>query len=421
MVGLNHRFESGLQLDLSATIELVHVLKKGDHLCLKKLQILPDDVIHGNPQMMEFLQQSGGKILTVNDSTSGYHEIIVPKSIVKEVFLESYQYIYKSEMSGTCSDAQKITELNSAALGTLLMTPVDTTALDIYWNTLLRMGTDVRTLCENYFLLGSYLTCNYDKCNKSSCLWQLFKKLHCILLPLLNQNDVCETTHCSLKGMTVDSMVERGNVRLLDLSAIRICLDSITVHPRNYYASTALRFFIGTIGDIDTKKMAILLIIDHLSSESDDYSIWLSLADALIDCKFKIFDYQREDGARLGLRKIKDDNDISCIFLTDAYHRMKVIAMRSGSYGGLMALFRLNRIFMIDDVDLEMAQIIESFEKKHQTVIDIRRKDFLHGNISAKSDGLLKGEFERVYQMKRVLVMNERLRKFSKNPGVGSG
>jgi hypothetical protein len=86
-----------------------------------------------------------------------------------------------------------------------------------------------------------------------------------------------------------------------------------------------------------------------------------------------------------------------------------------------MALFRLNGIFMIDDVDLEMAQIIETFEKKHQTVIDIRRKDFLHSNISAKSDGLLKGEFERVYQMKRVLVMNEQLRKFSKNPGVSSG
>lgn len=328
-MGINDTFESGLELGLQITNDFINILQNDQSYQLKRIVILPDEII--SEMKSNDNDNDNDTVLSVNDDIGKVQEVYLSKLGMKRMFLECYQCVYKNGND----------DIN-ALLGLLFITANDTTVM----KKIVSMGYS-----DNYKLLitiGGYLTCSYDKTNKSSVLWTFFKKLF-----------------VSLHDNIVDN-------RSLLQYVIQVCLKSTLEHPRNYYACNSLRFFIASINNSHVWKEVIVTILEFLR-KFDDYSIWMVLLDSVLNLKYNGFKYYRLEWERFGGTSGCDNlkyDELKPI-LNDIYKDLKTFVLMVGPYGGLVLLKQLHLRLGIDEgLMVQLGDIIETYKDKNININD---------------------------------------------------
>jgi hypothetical protein len=395
--------DSGLQLGLELTKEFISKLIDVSGKCIKRIQILPDQIVNETPELQAVLENTDGKIICYNDTVAGIQEIIVSKSAFQRIFLESYQHIYKNN-----PDTLESKDLLVATLGILFATPIDTTAMRLSWS-ILNGNLNIENSFTTYFLLAGYLTSNYDKTNKSSCLWVYFKKLHVKIIVSGYVKLKTQTTTCiNLDAMDVEKWMDSGSDYLLLVFAIRTCLRSIMIHPRNYYASNALRFFIANTHDLSIFNV----ILDFLERECDDLSLWNLLCDSIIDVKTGQLNWYRDEWNRYTgtISKLKE---FKLELFVEIYQRIKYLGFNVCSYGAMLASYRLHKFLSVDDNwENEINEKVDNFEQIYGE-IDYKKKclqgqDPLDNKTAFTDNLLLRDEFNNACNIKKVIKLSEK-------------
>lgn len=386
---------SGLTLRLDLSTEFVTKITDLNSNCIKKLLILPDEIVNKTPEIQFILHEADSKIASFNDSHSGIQELVISKSNFKQIFLESYHYIYKSKILKTDLNC-----LMTTSFGVLLVTPIDTTALRINYDCLIQLN-ELKYFFETYFLLACYLTCNYDKTNKSSTLWEYFKKIHLKLISQINEDNL-ERELKDLKSMSINKWLQFGSANLLLLFAIRTCLYSIQMHPRNYYASNSLRFFVANSSN---KQQLFKTIIEFIGSEFDDLSLWLVLIDLIKDIKTHQLDWYRTEWERYGGDSVPNR---SYVDITGVYESIKSCMMEIRSYGSILTTIELQNFLQIEDSLIDILQDkINTFERKYNVKIDCKLGVLIDNKteqyLTFQNDSILQDEFKFTLNIKKVI------------------
>lgn len=390
---------SGVTLTLNKTEEFVQCMLDHNAYTIKRVQILPEEMVY---EFNKSLCKPYTGISFVNDTNSGIYEVIVSSKTVKEIFLESYQYMYKTKRDETNKD-----RVRAATFGLLFVTATDTTALNENLECIDYKHCGKTILLENYFLLAGYLTCNYDKTNKSSCLWDYFKKLYGALIKTLDRGDDIDETMDSLKGRNLQFWELQGTSTMLLLFSVRTCLHSIKNHPRNYYASSALSFFLATAGRHTIKILSIIL--DFIETEFNDLSIWNAMFSSLYDLKYDRMEYFKKSLSKYtnSTTDIFGKCNVDHVAMQNLYKRMERFIFEHGTRENISQMYNLNELVHINkNLKLQMQDCVETFENDQNGKI-MPKKVFISNvsglALSFQKNALLKAKFEVAYGMKATL------------------
>lgn len=264
------------QTNLKLSTQFYQLLTDRSNYVLKRIRILPKKIVDENPDIQEIIRQTGLEVASVNDDLTGYHEVVISDSTMMKMFIECYCALYLKPIP--------MEQTLIPAIVILLVTPNDTTTIKKLWQRIRSLNNKIQVL-SIFFILGGYLSCNYDKTNKSSCLWNLFKKL---LIKLKNDEfSYCSDVNLKIKLSQCDSASFDNNLLYY---SIKVCLRSVSEHPRNYYATSALRFFLKRYKHENNEEL-YLEITKQVSIMNYDLSLWKVICDCLlltpksIDCR----------------------------------------------------------------------------------------------------------------------------------------
>lgn len=394
-MNINEERVSGKHLGLDTSRLFVQYLSDKTSRVIKKIQIVPDETMV-QPEIRAIMAHEGRGIVTLQDELSGINEVLLSKSATRLMFNESFQYIYRTDQTSHVREDLKV-----ASIVLLFMTPVDTHALKILWNCL---RVDKEDVMEVFVIVAALLTCNYERTNKSSCLWELFKKLYVLIL---SSSWIVEPPECkSYEKLTripnLQGWLDRVSNFEICQFGCSTCLRSVLVHPRNYYACNLLRFLLSTCEDSGLKLHLIIQIIDFHNGEYDDYSLWMVVLDVCLDAKYRQMEYYREQ------RKMIDGRETTLPSLDVLRIYLKIKNCYTTSYGRFLTMLKLHYEFGLGlELETNLKNRVYSFEKAHG-VVDIRK---IEGPVNISSDALLKEEYEKALNIKRALCECQKNRK----------
>ncbi|KAG0682210.1 hypothetical protein C6P40_004526 [Pichia californica] len=390
---IGDRIESGLGLGLCATREFIDYF--GDSR--RNVQILPDEIFNNNLDIQKLIHP-GKQIVSFDSGKDGIY-IILSKRLFGKIFLESYQYIYRQCETIVQITNENIDDVEIATSGLLFTTPSDTTALRLNCECLLRKGKKQSILFKNYYLISSYLTCNYEKTNKSSCLYQYFKKLNIWLIDSFKTNT---------------RKVENDKDQLFKLTIIT-CLESIVKHPQNYYANNAIRFFMSNACSLPGINIQSLLnTITQKTNESTDYSLWKTYADCIINLKDNHMIFYREEWNRYAQEKVElqCQVELNMESLRVIFNKCYLQGEYSSSIGPLLTSYTINKVFGFNSNFIkELEKSIKLFEEKYDMEIDCKNGNLINYKgeiVDLNKDLVLRDKFRKVLNIKTVFEISKR-------------
>lgn len=402
---LGTRLDSGLKLDLNFTSEFIITILDRKTAARKRIQVLPDEIINESPELSAIMAEGNTHIVSMNDNLTLTHEIVLSKTVFTTIFLESYQYIHRAKELRREVNLVNYQDIKKATFGLLFATSLDTSALRMNLEVLELNNYGKDVLYETYFLVAGYLTCNYEKTNKSSCLWEYFKRLHVWLYDILP-----EKSHGAGDMVTfMDEWVSCGGRELLIAFSIKTCLRSLEQHPRNYYACNSLRFFLSKVNTLELREKIFKELIEYAMQNPGDFSLWMVICSSVVDLKTNEFaSYRREWKRHSRLESKEKQQDLgNCErLINELYEKMRDFALATGCYGGLLAAFVLNfRLNIWDNLESEIVTTFKDFEAEHNVEINTKRKclrDCATGQrVDLKNDLLLREDFNLALSMKR--------------------
>lgn len=397
MTTFGANLHSGLNLSLEFTTEFVTNILNKNTLVQKRIQILPDEVMKGSEELSAILSKSDARMVSINDTSIFTHEIVLSKSVFTTIFLESYEFIYKKGMNFDVN-SENFNALRTATFGVLFATSLDTTALNINLDLLKHLNYSKEGLYEAYFLVASYLTCNYEKTNKSSCLWHYFRKLHVWL------HNVLPDSTDNYNPVYMDEWVVSGNIEHLFFFAVRTCLRSLEQHPRNYYACNSLRFFLSKINTLAFRSKIYSELISYAIKNPEDFSLWMVLCSAIIDLRRGEFAYYRREWSRYSKLNFKEplekEGDLcdTEALIQEFYQKVKDFSIENGCYGGMLAACRINsELDRLDNLESEFLTNFQNFEMHNNVEINTKERcmyDCKTGKrIDFRNDLILREDF----------------------------
>lgn len=390
------KIDIDLKLGLEYTKEFIKLLIEDENLNIyKSIEILPNELFNENKDIQNELKNKGIPILSIQN------ELIISKDYFGRIFLESYQFIYKA------SNQIKITEYNYkdiriATFGLLFTTPLDTTALRLNFECLKKYNSS-RFILQTYFIIGNFLQCNYERTNKSSCLWKYFQKLHVLVNDLITNNDN--------EQVLKEFHIKNGDKVELFKTSINICLNSIKVHPMNYYACNSIRFFMANSYIQDIKYEDILgHLVEKSKGLSVDYSLWISINDSVIDLVKNNLDYYRLEWNKNKNNHNNNNNQFKLShnleYLNEIFQDIFEYGKSIGSYNMLLVSYIINyELEFTPNFQYKFKEFFEEFENKYQMKINCSGGcliDFNNHIIDLNKDLLLRDEFKKAISMKRV-------------------
>lgn len=276
--------------NLELSTQFYQLLTDSSNYVLKRIQVLPQKVMDENPEIQQILNETGSKIAFVNDDLTGYQEVVLSDKIMSKMFIECYSALY---LKSTPSDQVLI-----PAIVILMITPNDTTAIKKLWLIICQCNSKSQVLLI-FFVLGGYLSSNYDKTNKSSCLWTLFKKL----LIRIKNNGFFYRSGINLKKNLNQWKNQLSDDDLLYYS-IEVCLRSVSEHPRNYYATASLRFLLSRYKEESIEQLHCELI-KQIAIMKYDLSLWKVICGWLLDGAQNSIDHYREEAVRFSGKPVR--------------------------------------------------------------------------------------------------------------------
>lgn len=267
---------------LEITNQFYEILTNESSYVSKRILIVPQNVVDRTPEIQQVLQATGLKIASINDELTNMQEVVISDGVMKQMFLECFSALYLNHSPE---------ESTIANLVILFITPADTTAVQRVWKHIIRQK-DEKGLLTILFLLGGFLSCNYDKTNKSSSLWTLFKKL----LLKIKKTGFKYSAETKMPKTILEWENKYSKDQLLNY-AINVSLRSVREHPRNYYASGALRFFISRC-DSDYLDALCLNLLDEIIAMEFDLSLWKGICDIIMDPTMKSLCYSDDETTR---------------------------------------------------------------------------------------------------------------------------
>lgn len=407
-----------MNLDLTRQF-LSRVWNSESYIC-KCIQILPDEIVNGSVELQNIIESGKSQIVSQNDCYSGMQQIVLSKSTFSMIFLECYKYIHQNTSGALV--LKEPDELRVATFGLLLVTALDSTALMVNYDVLIRLEFPDHIVWENYVLIGGYLTSNYERTNKASCLWTYFKRLHISLLQKVSIRDFEINDNVDFdvfKSITMDNSSMFQKYELLNMYTIWVCLKSISVHPRNYYACNSLSFFLANLDNFQIRKKITWLVYKWIiEQEMHDLSLWTVLLNTLIDLKSNNLNYYRNEFERYSTdMKISDSTCCSDnpgeeqidSFLSEIFYSMKnwCFGIGCNCYSGILTLFNLqSHVGCSETFAREMEDYITTFEKKYKMFVDVSGESLIDANgskVELESDLLLRDKFQLVLNIKRIL------------------
>lgn len=150
----------------------------------------------------------------------------------------------------------------------LVLTPNDTTLYN---------HMHVPNLERHWWVLGSLLTCNNQKVNKSSVLWTHYVRVTTQMWTLAHRNSPTANSSIEPASCTVHLTAPSTMADLHDLSmsfvvdrTADVLAGAIRAHPRNYYAANNIPPLVQLMGD------PLLAGIQSALFKIDDLSLWLA-------------------------------------------------------------------------------------------------------------------------------------------------
>lgn len=324
---------------LDLTTSLLQLLASGT--LYKRLQVVKDDDVANDPFLAGLFAKT--EFPNEYDESVDRLDIIMKKSQFVKQFIECYTCLYKEGNKDTL-----------AALGVLLATPGDSTAL-------LMLDEDHQSGSvanqDQFAVICAYLTSELERTNKASTLWTLFKKI----------------------------VVKRGLYKL-SVTCFRIIMMSIERHPRNYYAYQMLRFIVAVIRDTPAFELYLGGIWQYLQCDGqNDTSGWQVFVQMMVQLDDE--SYYRAEYVRLGGEPI--DMDTATVSVKDRYNELMewLQTTQYRYYGGWMAAALI--AYKLDDVD-RLSQILKEYTVFEETL------------AGRPSNLLLLNSYERTQSCKRV-------------------
>ena len=404
MGSLGTCLESGLKPDLKLTSEFISSILDKATVARKSIQVLPDEIMNGSAELSAIIADSNIHVVSMNDNLTLTHEIVLSKTVFTTIFLESYQYIHRVKEPRREVNSDNYPNLRLATFGLLFATSLDTTALCVNLEVLDLHNYRKDLLFETYFLVAAYLTCTYEKTNKSSCLWEYFKRLHVWLY------DVIPAQSPGAEVIVMDDWVSSGSKDLLFTFSIKTCLRSLEQHPRNYYACNSLRFFLSKVNTLELREKVYKELTEYAIQNPEDFSLWMVICSSIVDLKMNKFASYRREWKRYSreLSEKEQEELGTCEALINGlYGKIKKFSLETGCYGGLLATYVLNfRIDGRDNLDSKILTTFKNFELEHNVEINTKGRclhDCITGQkIDLRHDLLLREDFSLALNMKRV-------------------
>lgn len=232
---------------------------------LPRLEVVADELLEVDLGLAKRFKQH--LLPSHYDEITGIDDIVIKRSTLISCFQECYKTLYMGPKSSNDSPF-------FAALGILLISAEDHTALNICWE-MMQHSQEKRQLVFKVITL--YLTCSISRTNKSSSLWLYYRKF--IIYFILKDPECQETL----------------SKRVLDVIML-----SIKIHKRSYYACYTLRFMIALIRLANRYELLQYYndtIFRYLKTEGlNDMSMWQIWAQLLLnldDENYYLFSIQK--------------------------------------------------------------------------------------------------------------------------------
>lgn len=415
--------ESNIETSLDTVKELLLCFSAG--CAFKNTQIIPDEKFDSSISIQNELHKSKYKNFVYRmDMMDSAATVVMKKATFSQIFLESYQFIYKKNEGNKIQiTSENNDDVRIATLGLLFTTPNDTTAVRLNRDVLKFLGYSREAVSKTYGYISCFLSCNYDKTNKSSVLWNYFKRLHVILFEDLKVNGESDPEkYSNPERYSMDTFLNNLNKFTLLYFAFEIGYMALAQHPRNYYAANALRFFLGSLlnesGDYtDYNIMEIYeRMISFISNDPEDLSLWLILVEiGIIVARFPGIEYHTyewnsfaptDNGKIINVTSIK--KELGEEILSDIVFETTEMA-KYGAYFGAMYL-----LYIFDKGDIQsngfayiFKHSVKDYERTNNAIISIKRGALIKRNsgeiVNTSRTAKANREFKNNLNFKRLL------------------
>lgn len=399
------KIDIDLKLGLEYTKEFIDFLTDDENLNIhKSIEILPNEIFNRNKDIQNQLKDKKLQILSVQN------ELMMSKDYFSRVFLESYQFIY-TKFSKIEITKYNYKDVRLATFGLLFTTSLDTTALRLNFECLEKYNCKYnRLILETYLIIGNFLQCNYERTNKSSCLWKYFQRLHILICNLVTNNE--SDDHHKDEQSKVLREFHFKNINKIELfkTSIDVCLKSIKMHPMNYYACNSIRFFMANSYIQNIKYEEVLSYLVEKSKElSIDYSLWISISDSIIDLVKNNLNYYRVEWVLNNNNKQDQDQfklSYNLNYLNQIFQDIFEYGKSIGSYNLLLVSYIINyELNFSPNFQDKFKEIFENFENRYQMKINCLHGCLIDLNnhiIDLNKDLILRDEFNKAISMKKV-------------------